>query len=182
MTESEALLVRNLLNGVEPSTAACAAGLSEEEGLAAFSEAMKRVAEFRLVHCLPFFECGTVPQARQARFMVLEALERIGRWDNEERDLMIALFKGQRPDRVRAEIEKILAATLNALPFYMEKSELPAYRRDRQAFIRANRPRVIGLLERFVSFREPLLFKNIEHAGITPESAQQIELYAASHR
>lgn len=181
MTESEALLIRNLLNGVEPAQAACAAGLAEEEGIAAFSEAMKRVAEYRLVHCMPFFECGTLLQARSARFLVLEALERIGHWDDEGRDLMIAFFKGQKPDRAAEEIKAILASTLNAMPYYLAKNEHAAYYRDREAFIRVHRSRVIGLLERFVSFRTPLLYKNIEHAGITPDTASQIELYAASH-
>lgn len=181
MTENEALLIRNLLNGVASATASQAAGMSEEEGLAAFSEAMKRVAEFRLVHCLPFFECGTLAQARQARFMVLEALDRIARWDDGERELMIALFKGHKPDVDREAAKAVLDGTLNALPYYLDRHEHTAYYRDRQAFIRAHRSRVIGLLERFVSFREPLLFKNIEHVGVGADNVSQVELYAASH-
>lgn len=182
MTENEELLILNLLNGVEPASAGLAAGMSGEEVLAAFSEAMKRVAEYRLVHCMPFFECGTLAQARQSRFMVMDAFKRILLWDAEGRDLMIALFKGQKPDRARAEIETTLASTLNALPFYLEKHEHAAYYRDRQAFIRERRSRVIGLLERFVSFRTPLLYKNIEHAGITPDTVSQIEIHAAQLR
>lgn len=181
MTENEALLIRNLLNGVEPVRAAQAAGLTEEEGLAAFSEAMKRVAEYRLVHCMPFFECGTLDQARAARLLVLEALEQIGHWDDVGRDLMIALFKGQRPDVDRAELKAVLDGTLNALPHYLDRHEHAAYYRDRQAFIRAHRSRVIGLLERFVSFRTPLLYKNLEHVGVHPDNLAQVELYAASH-
>jgi hypothetical protein len=181
MTENEALLVQNLLNGVEPARAAQAAGLTEEEGLAAFSEAMKRVAEYRMVHCMPFFECGTPGQARAARIMVLDAMERIQRWDDEGRELMIAVFKGQKPDRAEAEVKAILAGTLNALPYYLDWHEHRNYYRDRQAFIRAHRSRVIGLLERFISFRAPLLLKNVKHVGVSPDNAAQVALYAAGH-
>ena len=166
MTEAENLLVRNLLNGVAPETAARAAGLAEEEGLAAFAEAMRRVAEYRMVHCMPFFECGTLAQARASRLYVLQALEEIAWWDGEGRELMIEVFKGGRPQRARGEIEAIADRTLAALPFYLEKDELPAYRRGRMAFIRDHRARVVGLLERFVSFRAPLLLKNIAHETI----------------
>lgn len=181
MTENEALLIRNLLNGVPAPEAARAAGLSEEEGLAAFSEAMKRVGEYRLVHCMPFFECGTLAQARTSRGMVLDALDRIARWDDGERELMIAVFKGQRPQVDRELLKAALDRTLKVLPHYLDRTEHQAYYRGPQAFIRDRRTRVIGLLERFVSFREPLLFKNVENVGVTQENASQVELYVMSH-
>lgn len=181
MTENEALLIRNLLNGVEPPQAARGAGLDEADALAVFAEAMKRVAEYRLVHCMPFFECGTLAQARAARFMVMDALDRIARWDDGERELMARLFRDGRAELPRAELESVLRRTLDALPHYMEKGELREYYRDRMAFIRGRRARVIELLEKFVSFRAPLLYRNIEHVGFNPTNAEDVALLIAAH-
>jgi len=188
MTESEALLIRNILNGVPPSTAAIAAGLSEEDGLAAFHEAMQRVAEYRTIHCLPLFMCNTVAAAQGSRLMVMEALNDIVRWDTTDRDVVAMLLRGQKPQIASEEGARILRRTLRAIPFYMNQPSEEAVGRDiavyqaamsayekknnwtpMREYIRANRGRLLAILERFVSFREPLLLKNITHQTIVAE-------------
>lgn len=172
MNETESLLIANVLNGVPFPVAARAAGNDEGWALDVFEEAMKRVAEYVLVHCVAFFPCTSLPEARRHKARVLECLVAIERWDATERDIVLAIFKGRNVlnDGVpRAQAEEILNRTLNALPHYLTEKEIPAYITDRRAFVRERRSRVIEAVEKFVSFRNPLVYKKIEHSTVTME-------------
>lgn len=169
MTEIEALVLRNILNGIEPAAAALAAGLEESRGLEIFTEAMRRVAEYQLVMCVPHFPVSALAEARMARRRVLEILGAIERWDDHEREIASHIFKGKNVVKEgvpREDAERVLGAVLDALPNYLEAADLRAYTADRGRFVRENRSRVLGALERFPSLREPLQFKKIEHQYI----------------
>jgi hypothetical protein len=164
VTALEALVLSNILNGVEPAQAARAAALEEDRGLEIFTEAMARVREYQLVMCYPFFPVGALTEAREYRLHVMAVLGAIERWDDHEREVAIAIFKGRdvRGDGVpREDAERILNEVLKALPHYLSAAEIPAYTRDRAKFVKERRARVIEALERFPSFREPLQYKNI---------------------
>ena len=166
MTEPEALLIRNLLNGVPVASAACASDLSEDDAAAAFAECMRRVAEYQLVHCVPFFPVGSVVEARRHRLEVLDVLGEIQRWDDGDRELALAVFAGHNvvaEGADRAHTEQVLSRVLNALPHYLPAADIAEYRRDRKGYIRARRGQVRETVERFVSFRAPLLYKKIVH-------------------
>lgn len=163
MTEKEALLVRNILNGVPEEALAGALHLDAEDIRAVFAEAMRRVAEYVLVHCVPFFPCALPIEAQRNRVMVMDIIGRIERWDESERDIMLGLLKGERVDAPRELIAEIMRRTLDALPHYLALAEVRIYMADRRAFIGAHRRRVIEAIEQFVSFRNPLLYKNIIH-------------------
>lgn len=166
MNEAEALVLRNILNGVEPAAAARAAGMEEDRGAEIFAEAMRRVREYQLVMCYPFFPVGALGEAREYRLHILEILGAMERWDAGERELAGAIFRGRNVVKdgvARADAERVLSQVLNALPHYLDAKEIPAYTRDRAKFVREKSKRVLGLLERFPSLREPLQYKNIIH-------------------
>jgi len=176
--DQDRLIVANLLNGVAISTVAAAFGVNEAVADCTFAAAMKLVAEYRLVHCVPHFECGTLEQARAERVRVLEILGRIERWDAYERDLMLDLFKKKDLSGCglpRAQIQEILQRTLDALPSYLRAADLPAYFRDRQAFVRQSPHRVIAAVEKFISFRNPVVYQNFKAIGMDPQNAESVE-------
>lgn len=163
VTEKETLLVRNILNGVPEEALAGALHLDTEDIRAAFAEAMRRVAEYVLVHCVPFFPCTLPVEAQRNRVLVMDIIGRIERWDDFERDVMLGLLKGERVDAPRELIEQVMRRTLDALPHYLSLAEVRLYMADRRAFIAGHRRRAIEAIEQFVSFRNPLLYKNIIH-------------------
>jgi len=166
VTENEALVLRNLLNGVDPVRAAAAGGLPEAEGLAVFHEAMRRVQEYVLVHCVPFFPCAALSEARQNRALVMEVLGAIQRWDDGEREIAIAILRGRKvvaEGVPRAQAEAVLDRVLTALPHYLTAADIALYARNRAVFVRDQRARVLDAVEKFVSFREPLLYRRIVH-------------------
>ncbi|SRR6266571_2846023 len=172
MTEAEALVVRNVLNGVEPAAAASAAGLAQDAGLGVFQEAMRRVAEYQLVMCVPFFPVMALSEARMNRYRVLEVLDEIGRWDAGDRDLAAAILKGVnvlKQGVAREEAERVLNRVLDALPHYLDIADIRAYGADRAKFVRDHRARVLAAVERFPSLREPLQYKAIVHYTGGPE-------------
>jgi len=175
--QREQLIVANLLNGVAPDQVAAAFGVDRAHVDSTFSEAMKLVAEYRLVHCVPHFECNTLHQARLERVRILDILGRIERWDAVERDLMLDLLKGKDVSGYgvpREQIQEVLQRTLDTLPSYLGKDDLTSYFRDRKAFVAHCRHRVIGAVEKFVSFRNPLTYKKVEHLGMDPQNAESI--------
>jgi hypothetical protein len=192
----EALVLRNILGGVEPEIAARAAGMEEARGLEILTEAMKRVREYQLVMCYPFFPCGAVAEARRYRVHVLEILGAMERWDVYEGEVARAILGGG--PRVIERVAQVLGAVmsadagrrffadedradfaadpltyakafamalfdrlLRALPNYLAAGEIAAYTRDRRKFVVERRKRVLELLERFPSLREPLQYKQI---------------------
>jgi len=178
MEDRDRLIVVNLLNGVAPSAVAAAFGVGEEMAMSVFVRAMKFVAEYRLVHCVPHFECGTLEQARAEWGRVLEILGRIERWDAYERDLMLDLLK--RKDlsgygKPRQEIQEVLQRTLDALPSYLHPRDLTAYFRDRRAFITERPELAIEAVEKFISFRNPVVYKNFKVIGMDPQNAESVE-------
>lgn len=177
MQDQDRLIVANLLNGVAISAVAASFGVDEAYADSAFAGAMKLVAEYRLVHCVPHFECGTLEQARAERVRVLEILGRIERWDAFERDLMLDLLKKKDLSGCgmpRQEIQEVLQRTLDALPSYLKSGDLPAYFRDRRAFLKEHPQRVIEAVEKFISFRNPATFKKIEHLGMDSQNAERV--------
>lgn len=178
MEDRDRLIVANLLNGIAPSAVAAAFGVDLAQAESTFASAMKLVAEYRLVHCVPHFESGTLEQARAERVRVLEILGRIERWDAYERDLMLDLLK--RKDlsgygKPRQEVQEILQRTLDALPSYLRTGDLPAYFRDRQAFVRDSPQKVIEAVEKFISFRNPVVYKNFKVIGMDPQNVENVE-------
>lgn len=169
MTPTQALVLRNILNGIEPVPAAQAAGLAEDQGLVIFNEAMRRVAEYQLVHCVPHFPVIAIAEARRNKRGVMEILAKIQDWDDGERELAMAILKGRnvlKEGADRADAERVLNTVLEALPHYLEAGDIPAYARDRRQFVREHRSRVLDAVERFPSFREPFQYKPIEHQYI----------------
>lgn len=184
MNQREQLIVANLLNGVSPDVLARTFSGTEEEIRAIFGAAMKLVAEYRFVHCIPHFDAETVDQARQNRFRVLDVLKRIERWDAIERDLMLDLLRGRDVAKyglAEGEMEKVLARTLDALPNYLRKEEVPVYFRDRRAFVAARKSRVIEAVEKFISFDNPLTYKSIEKIAIDPNNVQDVDRQMAGN-
>lgn len=178
MQDRDWFIIANLLNGVAPSAVATAFRVEELQADSIFAKAMKLVAEYRLVHCIPHFECGTLEQARAERVRVLDILGRIERWDAYERDLMLDLLKKKDLsgyDKSRLEVQEILQRTLDALPSYLPPRDLPAYFRDRRRFI-AERPEiVIQAVEKFISFYNPVIYKNVKVIGMDPQNAESVE-------
>jgi hypothetical protein len=168
MTESEALLIRNLLNGVPVAAAAQASQMTEGEAGQAFAEAMKRVAEYQLVHCVPYTPVGALSEARRNRVRVLEMLGEIQRWDDEERGIVLAILEGRNviaDGLPREDAERAMKRAIDAMPHYLQTpADLRAWGKDRAKFVRENRARVREIVEGFVSFRQPLIYKKIEHA------------------
>jgi hypothetical protein len=80
---------------------------------------------------------------------VLEILGAMARWDDHERALAIAIFKGRnvvREDGVpREDAERILNETLKALPHYLSAAEIAAYTRDRAKFVKENAARASSM-------------------------------------
>lgn len=172
MTEGEALVLRNILNGVDPAVAAVTAGMEESRGLAVFQEAMRRVAEYQLVMCVPHFPVMALAEARQSRRRVLEILGAIERWDHHERELAGAILRGRNVIKEgvpREEAERVLNRVLETLPSYLSASDIRAYTLDRAKFVREHRSRVLGAIEKFPSLREPLQYKKIEHQYISQQ-------------
>jgi hypothetical protein len=99
--------------------------MEEARGLEIFAEAMKRVREYQLVMCYPYFPVGALTEARQYRLHVLEVLGAMERWDDHERELAMAIFKGRnvmKGDGVpREDAERILNEVLKALPHYLRR-------------------------------------------------------------
>lgn len=175
MQEKLKLEVANLLNGVPVEQVARLAGDTPEDVTARFKAVMRLVSEYQVVHCVPMFECGSIVTAQRNRLTVMSVLDAIERWDECERDLMLKVFKGQPTGNVaRDALQKVLQRTLDAIPYYLHKSEHPAYFADRRQFIACNKKRVIEVLERFVSFRNPLIYKRIEHVGIDVNNVDQV--------
>lgn len=174
MNAHQALIVANLLNGASVQDVAVAFHESPEEVLAMFEATMRKVAEYALVHCLPQFECRNLDAARLNRRRVMDALSAIQVWDGVERDTVLALFRGENVlekfGLPRAEAEKLLKRTLDAVPHYLTVEQVASYTRDRQGFIRSNKSRVIEAIEGFVSFRNPIVYKHIEHQVIRAEA------------
>jgi hypothetical protein len=115
---------------------------------------------------------GALTEARQYRLHVLEILGAMERWDDHERELATAMFNGRNvmKDGVpREDAERVLNEVLKALPHYLNVGEIPAYMKDRAKFVRERRSRVLEILERFPSLREPLQYKNIETYTGGPE-------------
>lgn len=169
MNDAEHLVLLNLLNGVEPAVAGRAAGLAEDEVNALFTQAMRHVGEYALVHCTPFVECQSLPAARRNKLAVLDIVAAIQRWDTEERDLMLAVFKGRNVVRdgvPRETAQAVLARTLDAIPHYLLESQMAAYKVDRAKYVRENRSAIAAILERFVSFREPFLYRAVTHVAL----------------
>ena len=168
MTESEALLIRNLLNGVPIAAAAQVSGMTEGEAGLAFTEAMRRVAEYQLVHCVPFTPVDCLADARRNRVRVLEMLGQIQRWDDVEREIVLAVLAGRNVVKEgcpREQAERAFNRALDAMPHYLQRQEdIRAWARDRAKFVRENRARIREIVEGFVSFRQPLIYKRIEHA------------------
>lgn len=168
MTEPEALLIRNLLNGVPIADAARVSGMTEGEAGQAFAEAMKRVAEYQLVHCVPYTPVGNLAEARRNRVRVLEMLGEIQRWDDRDREIVLEVLAGRNvvADGCPREVaERAFKRALDAMPHYLQtQADLRAWRNDRAKFMRENRARVREIVEGFVSFRRPLIYKKIEHA------------------
>jgi hypothetical protein len=90
------------------------------------------VREYQLVMCYPFFPVGALSEARLYRLHVLEVLDAMGRWDDHEREVAIAIFKGRnvvKDDGVpREDAERILNEALKALPHYLSAAEIPRTR------------------------------------------------------
>lgn len=184
MDESTQLILANLLNGVSPETAARTFGRTEADVREAFGAAMKFVAEYRFVHCMPHFDSSTLDEARQNKFRVLDILRRIERWDAVERDVMVDLLKGKDVTAYglsQSELEAILKRTLDALPNYLQKGELQAYFEDRRAFVAGRKARVIEAVEKFISFKNPLTYKAIEKVGIDPNNIEDVDRQMASN-
>lgn len=175
LDERELLIARNVVNGVAPEALAQQLGTTPAAVEAAFTAAMRLVAEYRLVHCVPFFPCLSVMEARRNQRRALEILEAIEVWDAIERDMMLDLLKGVNVMRKygadRAVVEAMLNRTLNAVPHYLTPKEAVEFGRDRKGFVTAHRARVIEAVERFVSFRNPLVYKRIEDQTIILEVA-----------
>lgn len=175
MREQEKLVVANLLNGLAPERVAQDLHLDPGTVQAVFAEAMRRVAEYVLVHCVPFFPCQSLAEARRNRLRILEILAAIERWDAGERDAILALLRGRDVlaefGLTRGELEPWLERTLDALPHYLTAEEVRLYVRDRRRFVAENRARVAAAVEGFVSFRQPLLYKPIEHQTIQEVAA-----------
>jgi len=175
VTEGQQLLIANLLNGVAPETAGTAEGMTAEDALAFFAEVMRLVAEYRFVHCVPYFDCASLEQARRNRLWVLDILARIERWDSVEHDLILDLLKGRDVAEYgveHEEIQKVLERVLDALPHYLkQESDRAIYFRSRKVFIAERRSAAIAAVEQFVSFRNPLTYKKIEHLGMTQDNA-----------
>lgn len=171
MTETETLVLENLLNGVEPAQAGAAFGLSEVEVTTLFAEVMRRVSEYTLVHCVPLFECTIIANARRNRQAVLEILDSIRRWDSVERDMALAMLKGRnvmREDGVpRETAEAVLNRTLAAVPHYLTEARIREFADDKPKFVREHRFEVIAAVEKFVSFREPFLYTRITHSAVS---------------
>lgn len=175
MLDSLKLEIANLLNGVPVEEVARLAGDPPEVVTARFVSVMKMVEEYQVVHCVPFFVCNSIATARRNRLTVLSVLGAIERWDAFEHDLMISLFKHQQAgDIERDELQKILRRTLDAMPNYLTKAEQPEFFRDPKAFIAGHRNRVIEVLERFVSFKNPLIYRRIEHIGMDASNVTEI--------
>jgi hypothetical protein len=169
MTDAEILVLRNLLNGVDPAAAGRAAGKAEDEVSALFAHAMRHVGEYALVHCVPNVECQSLPAARRNRLAVLEVIAAIQRWDAEERELVLAIVKGRNVVREGVSRETAVAIfdrALEALPHYLLENQMAAYKANRGQFVRDNRSAVVAILERFVSFREPFLYKQVTNVPI----------------
>lgn len=178
------LIVANLLNGVSPEVAARTFGGTEAEVREAFGATMKLVAEYRFVHCIPHFDSDTLDEARQNKLRVLDILNRIERWDAIERDLMLDLLKDKDVSGyglTLRQMEDALKRTLDALPNYLQKSELTAYFKDRRAFVAARRTRVIEAVEKFISFKNPLTYKKIEKVGIDLNNVEDVDRQMAGN-
>jgi hypothetical protein len=186
MQDRDRLIVANLLNGIAPSAVAAAFGVDLAQTESTFASAMKLVAEYRLVHCVPHFESGTLEQARAERVRVLEILGRIERWDAYERDLMLDLLKKKDLSgygKPRKEIQEVLQRTLDALPAYLREKHLTAYFHDRKAFIAEHPELVIEAVEKFISFRNPIVYKNFKVIGMDPQNAERVdnEVHSLTH-
>ena len=177
MDETLKLQIANLLNGVPVEEVARIAGEDRAETMARFLAVMKLVAEYQLVHCVPYFPCNSLAEACRNRLRVLDILGAIERWDAVERDFMLDLLKGKKGVDYgldRAAARKIWDRTLDAVPNYLDKGDLAAYFRDRNAFLSARRSRVIAAVEKFVSLRNPLIYKRIEHIGMDASNAADV--------
>jgi hypothetical protein len=167
VNERDALIVRNMLNGVDAFAAARAAGATEAHAMEIFSHAMRMVAEFVHVNGVPFFPCRSLADARRHRERVFEMIERITLWDEIERDMMLDLLKGVNVMRKygaqRSHVETMLNRTLEVVPHYLTEREAGEFLRERRGFVLNHRARVIEAVERFVSFSEPLFYRRISH-------------------
>lgn len=178
MDAAAQLIVANLLNGVSPETVARTFGGTEAEVRDTFGAAMKLVAEYRFVHCMPHFDSSTLDEARQNKLRVLDILQRVARWDEIERDVMLDLLKGKDVSGyglTQRELEGVLKRTLDALPNYLQKGELQAYYQDRRAFVAARKARVIEAVEKFISFENPLTYKSIDKVGIDLNNVEDVD-------
>lgn len=177
MTEQQNLMLGNLLNGVAVDRVAETFRVTQADVMALFVATMKVVAEYRFVHCVPYFDCGDLGNARRNRLQVLGILAGIERWDTMERDLVLDLLNGRGVAQyglAREEVVAILNRTLNAIPNYLSVSELREYEHNRKAYIQKHRARVIATVEQFVSLTEPLKYKRIEHVTGDAENFETV--------
>lgn len=173
MKELHMLVARNLINGVAPEVLAQTYAIAVEEVMQIFNSTMRLVAEYVLVHCVPFFPCQSLTDARRNRANVAAVLEALELWHTIERDMMLDLLKGinvmSKYGAKREIVEDMLNRTLNAVPHYLTANEAVEFGRDRKGFVTAHRKRVIEAVERFVSPDNPLVYKTIAHETIVAE-------------
>lgn len=171
MTPTQSLIIGNLLNGVSVDATAAALAETPEECLRVFEAVMARVAEYALIHCVPYFRCDSLGAARLHRFQILHILSQIDRWDELERDLVLDLFRGQdviaKYGVTRQTAEQALQRVLDALPHYLQADQAGAYMTDRKAWLATHHGEVMAAVERFPSFDNPLQYPRIEHQMVS---------------
>jgi hypothetical protein len=167
------LLVENVLNGVALAVAGQALGYREGEAQSVFAEAMRRVEEYVVSHAEPLLLCRDLDAARLHRMRVLEVVRRIRVWTDAECDVVMDVLRGvdvERKYEISREVATdVVSRAMRALPHYLRHAEAAAMALNPTAWITANRRAAMAAVERMVSWRNPYLYKHVEHHTVRPE-------------
>lgn len=177
------LLVGNILNGVDISRAAQAAGMSEEEAEREFFDIMRHVEDYVISSDMGYLSCRTLADAHQNKLAIYEYLRRIKHWDAFERPIVsVALTRNQAEYQrlmasgfaTKEQIADIVRRFISRVSHYLQAADLPAYWRDPQGFVFGNVTKCMALVERHPSFTEPHVYKNVTPIPFNQDNVHQV--------
>ena len=177
------IFVANVLNGVEPSRAAEAAGMAPEDAETAFFDVMRHVEDYVISSDMGFVNCRTLADARNNRLEIMEYLRRIKHWDNFEKPIVTAVLTKNKAEYARllaagfASKEQIADLTrrfISRVAHYLQVEDLQAYWNDPQGFVFGNVNKCMALVDRHPSFNEPHVYKNVTPLPFHADNAQQV--------
>ncbi len=167
--------VCNVLNGVDVGTAAQVAGLTEEAGLAYFSDIMRTVQEWLLMHGQLLLTDVSLSGAHANRLYIYQTIDAIDEWVSREREICSLIvtrntaalkIKLESGEISRDQLGKITDKLIGEMPQFIDHgrnySNVREFYADEKAFMRNHVDELADAVGRMPSWTEPKRFKRID--------------------